>query len=773
MRCNDCPNRTVVIKYKGNINAEIVIVGEAPGKQDIRTRELFSGDPGDLLWNACPEGDPTLDANDVFITTAHQCASVGKKDEAKSNAKAKACSERLMAEIDHAPRKIIFAMGNPALRSLTGNYNLKITKERGKLIQSPLASIGIIPIINPGALLMGSGSYRQFREDIEYGFALARGERGPKQAIIPTVIVHDDPWSVFYAMNMLLEHDGIIAADLETEGLNYLTDAILCMGISIIPEEVHVFPDSIFHLLGPLFEAKHAKWCWQNGKFDIKFLWKYGYSDARVDEDTMLLSYVQDETGGIHGLEQIASDVLGSTDWKYMIDKYLPKKDSSYALVPRDVLYKYLGYDASDTLQIFNIYRPRVKANKDLEKLYTKLMIPASNMLARVERNGFTADMEQNALMDVKYLSIIEEKKAIVQGVAGYKINPNSNPQIQKLFYDELKFKRKPRKGRSCDAEVLEWWPKVPIVMAMRAYRKAHKMHSTYVKGCRKAVQADGKVHTTFKLYGTKTGRLASSNPNMQNQPRLTEIKSQYRASAGRILIELDLNQAELRSLATVSRCKELLKIYNDPTSIGLHNELSIELFGPDFTGEEKMRAKAVNFGIVYGREARSLADEFGISLEEAQRWIDGWATRFPGAWDFIQKCRRAPATGATITTHFGRKKRHHLVTKARLKDFQNEAANFPHQAIASDITLDCAIQTQDILEFDLDTFIINLVHDSNILDAPDDPKVLRQIYEYCKPTWEAVPPKWGLRECPFIVEMKTGYRWGDLEEYKYEELAA
>ena len=205
-------------------------------------------------------------------------------------------------------------------------------------------------------------------------------------------------------------------------------------------------------------------------------------------------------------------------------------------------------------------------------------------------------------------------------------------------------------------------------------------------------------MHQTYKLHGTATSRLSCADPNVQNVPRDPLLRGMFIPRPGYGILEVDYSQAELRCLAVLSGDEGLLEIFNSGKD--LHVEMSIFLFGENFTKEDKMATKTVNFGIVYGRTAPSIAedpklvkaraDQGGkpITIQEAQGWIDGWMSRFPKAAAFIEKCRMAPVKEQTIITCFGNKKRPGVVSRDKLQDIQNESANFPHQSTASNLTV-------------------------------------------------------------------------------------
>ncbi len=764
--CKDCPfkaHRTV--GFRGYPGAELMIVGESPGVSELRKGYPFVDDApsGGVLWRTLSPLGITPD--DIFATNALACHP-GKKDPSVISRACKACNGRLLHEVNTAPRKVILALGNAAMWSLTGNYALKITQDRGRLIPSPLASIGIIPAIHPAALLRGVGSYRQFKEDLAYAVELINGGR-QKKPIEPNITMLHSVEDVVAVCNVLSTHD-YLACDLETTGLNRRTDTIIAMGIANSPEEVYCIPGALVHHTRDLLEASKPRWIWHNGKFDTGFLHQAGLPGT-VHEDTLLLSYALDENPGIHDLESVSSDVLGSPDYKHLTEEY-KEKDGSFSNMPFDLLCKYrLAPDVTYTLQLFNKLRPRVKSNKHLEKLYTETLIPASGLLEYVEGNGFYVNQGQVAIVKAELETEVLSGLNILQKIAGYAINPNSPKQIAQLLYDELRLPK--RRGRGTGKDILEKLPRHPAVIALQNYRIKHKRLSTYITGKRQGVETqlenDGRVYTTFLIHGTLTGRLASRSPNLMNIPREPSMRNMFTAAPGHTLLEFDLNQAELRSLAQLSGDPELLGIYNS-TNRSLHNEVAEDFFGPNYTSEEKMRAKAVNFGIVYGREAPSLAEEFDITVREAQSYIDSWFSRFPEAEKFIKMCRGAPRRNQTLITCFGRKKRPGIVTRENLKDKMNESANFPHQSIASDINLRGAILVRPQLETLAYTArIINLVHDSIIVEAVHEPTHIAIIKSIVIPTIELVAPSIGLTRVPFKVECKQGESWGELEEQK------
>lgn len=814
-KCAGCPfPMQHTIGTRGPIDSPFVIVGEGPGRDEIRPEfgVPFVGESGTVLDYALQQA-AKYGAPEPFITNAIKCyVRADDKDIPKLKQGIDACAHDVHGQISLYPRKLILALGNGALWSLTGDSSLKITQTRGKLFSSSLAEHGILAAVHPAFLLRGGGSFRQFKADVDYACSLAAGGslRSSGSSTFSVLETVDDLNELAFRFTQVEE----IACDLETTGFSFLSDRILCAGFSYDGKHVYVVPEHLIPYMGVLFKNK-ARFIWHNGKFDVRFLWQAGMWEARVDEDTMLESYANEEKGGIHDLEQVAGDWVYSPNWKAMLKKHLPKRNMSFENVPRPILHEYMSYDVANTFNVHQILRPKISGLATAEKLYTKTLIPASKYLAKVEMTGMAVDYEFIKSNRERLGEQVEVNKAKLIAIAN-DIGPgeftdklaNSPKQLQHLLYDKLGFKPKGKKKdkKPTDDDALESMlnerPNHPVIIDLRKYRKVAKAKSTYVdiyydrhdkKGRLtkpSVVDKDGKVHSTFLIHGTPTGRLASRAPNVQNVPRDPLIRGQYVAPSGRILLEADLNQAELRSLAVLSQDPELCRIY-ETEGMSLHEEVRRDIYGdpkewseeqvvaylsefalPErfskgedrIVGEQKMRAKAVNFGIVYGRTAPSLAEEFEMDVSEGQRWIDAWFKRFSQAKKFIDVCRRAPALGFDLVTPFGMRKRHPLVSKGILHKLENEAANFPHQSIAAHITLHAGIEIQDRLKEEFDSHIVNTVHDSILVDAPAEAVMYNGAARLLIETLESVPREWGLTRIPFKADAKKGERWGYLK---------
>jgi DNA polymerase I-like protein with 3'-5' exonuclease and polymerase domains len=718
----------------------------------------------------------------VLFDNAFRCLPKGDKQLILADA-AKACASGLRGRLAAHKRVVILALGNAAVWSITGWYDIRITKARGKPILVSLnegeVPTVVVPAVHPAALLRGTGTLDDFRRDIELACRIyaAGGDvssctpRGPADYFIVDSVERLSRLEDYIRRHSI----GLVGCDIETTGFNPRVDELLSLAVYFGGNKAAVLtPELVYSVQGRLFLASaEPKKLWHNGKFDVGFLrakqvWTY------TDEDLMLANYCLEERGGYHGLETIAANLLHEPPYKERVKRYIPK-GGNYGDIPSSVLYEYNARDSRNTGDCFSIIRARVLADPDLDRLYTRTLIPASELLTKVEANGFWVDKAQLLLAHRTLkgrIAVAEQQfreavaSEVGEGLAG--INHASPKQMFHLLFDVMKLHEQGedilkwrRLGNKITTgkEVLERLPQVPVVVALRAMRKAEKLHSVYVRGCFNGIDpTDQRVHATYLLHGTTTGRLASRGPNLQNIPRDSLIRSIYAAPPGRILIESDYNQAELRVLALLSKAPWLLQVYAEGRK--LHDEMSVFLFGPDYTKEDKMRAKAVNFGIPYGRGSNSVASEFGVSRHIAQGWIDDWFRRVPEAQAFLDRLAWAAKNGKTIVTPFGNKRRFSLVGRERVHEAQNEARNFPMSAIASHCTLHAAIAAFDKL-YGMGSWIVNLVHDSIIVECDDHPLAIRESAAILKTCMEEQPKKWLNSPIDFPAEFKVSPNWG------------
>lgn len=809
MKCSGCPFPTKAITGKGPKDSPFVIVGESPGSRELAMGIPFVGPSGQMLDSILQRvGFNSLGVK-PYVINALNCYPVNK-DLEKLAKGCKACNSRVLEDIKSHPRKVILTLGAAAAWSVTGDYGIKILSSRGQVIQKPeLCSDGVVLAVHPAYLLRNGSGLSVWQKDLKQAVDLLKGQPLEKWTT-PTWSVVEKPSDYSVIVDEYLDPGvPLITGDIETDAFDFIDGKMLMLGITkgdgshvdIIPEKLLY---SMPHLTKRLVE--NGRWNWQNGQFDIKFFRQLKMK-ANVHEDTMLLSYTLNENGGYHDLDQIAQHWLGAPKHKGMLDQYKGAGWKSYRDFPYDILCKYNAIDLSKTHCVHPILRSEVNSDPLLKGLYERLLIPAVDFVAEMELYGVKVNEETIRHNEVIHTQELDELRLELQAIAapylGYTLNPGSPKQLKELLYDKLGMGR--RGSSTNEAALIDIQRKYdhPIVDLLLTYREVAKRKGTYVsnlipqvgpKGVIKPgkIRSDGRIHASFKLHGTATGRLAGADPNLLNQPRGPLIRGQYVAAEGKIFVEVDLNQAELRSLTLMSEDKLLTEIYTE-NKISIHDVTTTAFYASksdimkgetDYErvrrmlhldskmepskvyGEAKMRGKAVNFGIVYGREAFSLAKEFNIPIAEAQRWIDTWLDTYNGAAKFIEWCRDSPAKKRTLITVYGRKKRLGVITAENIRALSNECANFPHQSTASDIMLDTAIEVYPVLRSHWDAWIWNEVYDAIYyeLDA-DDTKIAESI-EYVQTVITNVPKRRGLLSIPFLGDAKVGYDWGHMSDW-------
>lgn len=813
--CSQCPHQQgAAVGSIGDPDAEIVIIGEAPGAQEIITDRPFVGVSGRLLWETMRKAGIEDAEHRCFVTNALMCRPPA--DAAPYLPAIDACRARLMAEVQRVPRKMIITLGNTAMRSVLPNNKKSITAMRGQPLY--IGGTLIMPTWHPAAILRNKGvngpMYKQMMQDITYAVQIARGAVMRKPGETETIVfdVDDDATdaenreSVRDMVRELRRWGHIntyFGADIETGGPNNLYSPILCLGIAFNENQVAMLTDRLLASykdeLQPLFRDPKIRWVWHNGKYDTGYLHTAGFPDARVDEDCMLLHYALDEAKGTHGLKQLAMSYLGAEHYDAEVKKKAKKvKTLGYSTVPRDMLYPYCAKDCDYTLQLFHILRPMVQNDPNIAWLYESMLMRASQFLQRVESRGLYLDRPAIDALERQikpqfenaHDSAITEiepewdtKLYMAQTGAKAepkKINLGSPKQLKWIIFDRLGLV--PPRGMRVNTreKTLDGLrERHAFIRHLLDYRDVAKTMGTYIKGMRQRMDPDGRVRTSFLIHGTETGRLSSRDPNTQNIPRPPDnpgdpnVRDIFGSPPGRILIEVDYSGAELRVLAHFSNDQWLTQVFIDGRD--LHTEMATEQFGKGHTKNQRVAAKSLNFGIAYGMKenllAMTITQKTGIQMTktDAAAMIDAWFKRCPRAKRFLDKCRAAPATGHMLETPFGRRRRFPLVTREALPHLQNEACNFPIQSVASDLTLISAMELDAPL-LDLDVQIINVVHDSILMEAPNVPHIIEQAVRMVKARMREVPIRELGATVPFTADAMVGRNWGTLRKYELPE---
>lgn len=755
-RCEDCGLNTPDSRFcpsEGPPKAEVVVVGEAPGYDEARQGRPFIGPSGRLLNTVL--NYHRIDRSAVFVTNTCLCRPKDNRTPTKSEIDC--CSSRLRAEITTRDPRIIIALGNTAASSIMGT-KVAITSFRvGPPKKSPLyTEAEVIATVHPAYCLRTADAFPLLVNDIgkvntqvrikweepqwrQYGRA-AEGETVLRQ-------LRDRCDDLVVDIETGQEKDSVFEHSDRNE--------LLCVGFSYAAGRAVVLwgdalkDGSCRNLLQQLLETKNIV-C-QNGKFDLANLRQFG--KTKLGFDTMLASYASDERPGVHSLGYQAVELLGAPNWKHVMDKY---KDN-YAAAPKDVLHKYNALDCANTWLLKDHYQAKFKEQPELGKLHD-FLCEASDALMLSEMEGIKVSGDVLDHLTDHYLEGLE---GLERDLFKYVNNPRSPMQVKAALLEMGVKVESTDEEHLCAVrdKVSSRTPRgediLDFVTQMLLHRREQKLYGTYVKGIRKRLW-NGRIYPSFLLHGTVTGRLACRNPNLQNVPRESSIRRMYVPEEGNVFIQADYATIELRVIATLARDGYLRDLFNEGRDI--HNEVSLRFFGPSFTKDQRVRAKAVVYGLSYGREAYSLAQEYKWSVNEAQKYLNEFFRMIPDTARWRDEIKHKVLTEQEdLISPFGRHRRFWLITNDNKKDVLKEALATLPQSIASDICLSALIR----LRRDYGISIRLPVHDSLLAEckAADAAEVSALMKQVMSETATEVFTDY----VPFPVDIVTGNSWAEV----------
>jgi DNA polymerase-1 len=772
--CNNCQynicGRIPAIEPLPNT---LAIIGMAPGNEELKQGKPFVGRSGSLLRETLIKAQlPT-----PIITNALLCKPI---DEKKVDKKAILnCRGRLIAEIKQIKPKLIITLGNIALQALQNDFKLKI----GQVISTPLQwvedeSITVLPNYHPAKILRNPGDYKTFQNCFLYAKQLLDGESKKDPGETHYIIIENEEQAKAVTEFLInLNPSDVISCDIETTSLKISKAVILCVGFSFAKNKSIIFTPEFLPYVKYILEHSRAKFVYHKSQYDTGVMQWQGIN-ANVDHDTILLHYAINENVGRHDLKLLSRLFLGAGHYEdVVVDK------ANMQALPKETLAKYCSQDCDYTLQLFNLFHSEVVNNSYTNLLYNQILIPGVNFLRRVTQTGFMIDQSYLEQYKVKLDSEIKHIKVKIATDFGHlydrdtymresgaksapkELNIGSHKQLGWLIYDKLHLHPTihTKVVKSTDKDVLgSIYDDHPIVPELLKYSEKIKLMNTYVEGIEENVDEDGRLRSTFNLQTTVTGRLSSSDPNLQNIPRTPEIKKIFKAKEGSILLEADYSQLEVRVLAYVSQDKFLIDLYNNNKDI--HNTIAKKIYGENFTDENRTNVKSVNFRIVYGGTAFSIHQEFGMSLREAQMIIDEWFDAAKEAKIYLDNCIETLKNNGIFTTPMGRSRRFGVISAD--KEQQNECKNFTIQSIASDLTLLSAMKLEDLIA-PYNAKIINLVHDSIIIELDNDKNKVENVCNLVYNIMKETPKKYLNTAIPFKCEIKYGYNWGEMIKFE------
>jgi len=547
---------------------------------------------------------------------------------------------------------------------------------------------------------------------------------------------------------------GVICVDTETTSLDPMTANLCGVSLALAPGEACYVPcghrkgDSLLVEAGdiaqmdeadviarlkPLLEDDSVLKIGQNLKYDALVFLQRGIRLHPID-DTMLMSYVLE--GGLHGhgMDELSELHLSHTPITFTEVTGKGKDKVTFDCVPVAEATKYSAEDADVTLRLHMLLKPQLR-DKQKRCVYETLERPLVMVLADMERAGVMIDPDLLRKLSNDFAKQQAALEKDIHKLAGQEFNIGSPKQLGEILFDKMKMEggRKTKTGAwSTDSDVLEDVAAqgAPIAKKVLDWRGLAKLRGTYTDALPGYINPKtGRVHTSYAMASTSTGRLASTDPNLQNIPVRTEegrrIRQAFIAPKGSKLISADYSQIELRILAHIANIPELKQAFAD--NLDIHAMTASEIFGvpvKDMPAEVRRRAKAINFGIVYGISGFGLANQLGIEQKEANDYIKKYFTRFPGIRDYMEETKQFARTHGYVETLFGRRI-HIREINSKVPGFragaERAAINAPIQGTAADIIRRAMVRMPDALaEAKLKATMLLQVHDELIFEAPE-----------------------------------------------------
>ncbi len=572
------------------------------------------------------------------------------------------------------------------------------------------------------------------------------------------------------------------AFDTETDSLDAMRANLVGLSLSVVPGEAayvplaHDYPgapaqlprEQVLDALRPLLADPARRKLGQHGKYDLHVLRRHGVDVAGYADDTMLESFVLNSTATRHDMDSLARRYLGYETVHYEDVAGKGAKAIPFSQVALDDATRYAAEDADVTLRLHRVLSERLAAEPGLEKVYRGIEMPLVPVLARVEANGVAIDVAElrRQSNDLGTRMLAARQKAVA--LAGHEFNLDSPKQLQAVLFDELKLPalvKTPKGQPSTNEEALEAIAdQHELPRTLLEYRGLAKLRSTYTDKLPEMVNPEtGRVHTSYHQAGAATGRLSSSDPNLQNIPVRTEegrrIRTAFVAPAGRKLVACDYSQIELRIMAHLSEDPALLRAFAEGADI--HRATAAEVFGKpiaEVTANERRAAKAINFGLIYGMGAFGLAKQLGIGRGEAQDYIALYFSRYPGVRDYMERTRQQARDLGYVETVFGRRlvlDYIHSRNAAQRAGAERAAINAPMQGTAADIIKRAMVRVDDWLAERRDRVLMILqVHDELVFEADADfvPELLERV--------PALMADAAQLRVPLVVDSGVGANW-------------
>ena len=615
-------------------------------------------------------------------------------------------------------------------------------------------------------------------EDVGDGTLAAEPARASDAVDVTTVLDQAvlDKWLA------KLQGATLFAFDTETTSLDYMVAEVV--GVSFAVEAgaaayvplAHDYPgapdqlnrDAVLEALKPLLEDEQVAKVGQHLKYDANVLANHGITLRGIHDDTMLESYVLDAAGSRHDLDTLALKYLGQRTIHFEDIAGKGAKQLTFNQVPIEQAAPYAAEDAEVTLRLHQLLSEKLDQEPALATLYRGLEIPLVSVLSRIERNGALVCRDTLAAHSQELGERILALESQAHELAGGPFNLGSPKQLGEILFNQLELPvlRKTPKGAPSTAEdvLAELALDYPLPAVLMEYRGLSKLKSTYTDKLPEMIDPrTGRVHTSYHQAVTATGRLSSSDPNLQNIPIRTEegrrIRQAFIAAPGHQIVAADYSQIELRIMAHLSQDTGLLTAFAE--GLDVHSATAAEVFGVGIdavSGDQRRKAKAINFGLIYGMSAFGLGKQLGIGRNEAQEYIDLYFARYPGVADYMARTRESAHQTGYVETLRGRRlylPEINARNRQRQQAAERTAINAPMQGTAADI-IKMAMLAVDawLTDSKINARLIMQVHDELVFEVESG--AVEELSETVSQLMSGV----GVLDVPLLVEAGTGDNW-------------
>jgi DNA polymerase-1 len=540
----------------------------------------------------------------------------------------------------------------------------------------------------------------------------------------------------------------LVAVDTETTSLDYMQAQLVGVCVAVEPGEAAYIPfghdymgapaqlskEAVLAQLKPLLEDPEIKKVGQNLKYDMSVLAQHGIDLQGVAFDTMLESYVLDSVATRHDMDSLAAEYLGETTISFTDVAGKGASQLTFNQVPLEEAAPYAAEDADITLRLHQVLWPELRKHASLEKVFNDIELPLLPVLSRIERTGALVDGTLLFQQSNELAERLGELETEAWGLAGQQFNLASPKQLGEILFEKLEIPvlKKTAKGApSTKEEVLqELALDYPLPKVLLEHRGLAKLKSTYTDKLPTMINPQSqRIHTSYHQAGTATGRLSSSDPNLQNIPVRTSegrrVRQAFIAAPGCKMVAADYSQIELRIMAHLSEDPSLLKAFAEGQDI--HRATAAEVFAvatEQVTADMRRSAKAINFGLIYGMSAFGLARQLNIGRKQAAEYIELYFQRYPGVQAYMNNIRHTAAEQGYVETAFGRRLYLPEINSRngmRRQAAERTAINAPMQGTAADIIKLAMIHVDDWLQnSNLQSRMIMQVHDELVLEVPE-----------------------------------------------------